>query len=464
MNDVTVKIGANTSELNTGLGKADNAVRQFEQNSTKVTGLAGAFKNVSNAGGMAGKAIQGFQAALGPVMAVIGAFVGMKSLAEAAGQIDDLSQRFGESAETIQRVKYAADQSGTSIETVAKSMNKAELAAVAAASGNEEMNKAFQELGISAEEFAGLSMEERLAKIGEGYDGNTNKAAALAAMVRIMGKNAGELIPLFAQGGDAITEMMNRASVASSDSIGRIAQVEDRFGGMFSTLKTWAFEAIGFVIDLIDKMSIGIASAIAFVSNLGDGIDSAKQAYEDTLNAGLDLAEEQKKQREERNNKISSANIEQIKEETKQETDKKADEDSSKETAKKAEKENSDYDSYFQTIEDAKKDAANKSIEEKRKKDEDKKKADKKKKQSGLENNLDVAQDVLTDLKGRNKANNSDQLRKIGGGFSKANYQNISKESIALQKQIDLQQKTVDEIKKVVEALKSGDSTDGITG
>jgi hypothetical protein len=255
--------------------------------------------------------------------------------------------------------------------------------------------------------------------------------------------------------------MMNSAATASSNSIARIDEVQDRFGGMFDILKVWAFESIGFVLDLIDKMSVGIAAAIAFVSNLSGGIDEAKDAYNDTLEAGLDYLEDQKKGREERKNKISSANIEEIKAEA-------VEEKTAKEDVRKEKTEDAKFDDYFQTIEDAKKDAANRAvdIEEKAAKELEKKK--KKSKISDAENLLDSSEDKLDGLKGslsKREGNKPafDQLRRIGGNLANSNFKDISKENVALQKQIDLQQKAVEELKNVVKALKQTPTTDGIT-
>lgn len=464
MSDVKVKVGADTAELTTGLSKANASVEGFAAKTTVAGRAAGAMKNSVVSAATAGKVAMGsLQAAMGPLLVAFGAFTGLKGLADAAGQINDLSQRFGESAETMQRVQAVADQSGTSIETVAKSMNKAELAAVKAAQGNTEMDEAFQTLGISAEEFMGLPMEDKLAAIASGYDENTNKAAALDAMTKIMGKSATDLIPMFNQGGEAITQMMNDAAVASSDSVGSIDEVQDRFGEMFRTITVWAMDALGGVIWLIDQMSIGIASAIAYVSNLGDGLGAAKQAYDDTMQAGLEMSEKKKADREERKNKSKSSNIAEIRKEAEEEEKAKEDAKAKAKEDKAAEKE---VKSDTKDKEAADKKAVAEKLKAEKEADKAAKDSAKKDKKTSLDlatKDLDGSKDTLESLKKASGGVSSDQLRKIGGGFAKSDYKGISKEQVQMNKQLDLAQKQYDQLKLVVDALKGNTTTDGIT-
>lgn len=458
MSDVKVKVGADTTGLQGGLAAADAKVTAFAGKTTLAGAAVGKLQaGMTTLGAVGSKAMAGLQAAMGPLMVAFGAFMGLKGIADKAGDINDLSQRFGASAESMQRVKSAADQSGTSIETIAKGMNRAEIAAVKAAEGNTELDEAFKKLGLSAETFAGLPMEEKLAAISAGYDENANKAEALAALTDIFGaKIANELIPLFAQGGDAIKEMMDAAKVASSDSIGRIDEVQDRFGEMFNTLTAWAMEGLGFIIDLVDKMSVGIAAAIAFVGNLSGGLDEAKQSYNDTLNAGLDMLEEQKAAREERKNKISAANIEEVRKEADEEQ-------KAKEDAKAAEKADKDKE---KEDEKAKRDAEKANKDAQKKAVTDDKAAASEAKKAAMEiinKEMDSAKDKLANLKSSDTSASVDSLRRIGGGFAKSNYEGLSKSELNFNKQLEAAQKQVDYLKSIADAMKEkNESTEGI--
>jgi len=504
--DVKVKVTADTNQLQTGLNQAEARLDKF---AAKTSVASNAVKKLESgmvtAGAMGSKAMARLQGSMASFMAILGTFAAIKSVADAAGQFSDLSRRFGESAQTIQKVKGAADQSGTSIESVAKAMNKAELAAQAAATGNTEAAEAFIALGTTAADFAGMNMEERMIALADGYDKSANKAEALAAMVQLMGKNAGELVPMFAQGGEAIKEMMD-VYTASTDSVERVDALTDNLGKSFSWLKAVAIDTLGEVSFYIDMMSLGIAAAIAYVSNLGKGFKAAKQAYSDTIEAGLDYFEDQKKNREERKNKISKGNILAQQEETDAEEKKKSkkDESAEKEKEQKSRK-NTDLtielklneaiaegnkkeearlrwvDSYNKARREAKDNGmtevaamdyatraanAKQNIEvnkELKDAEEKKKKTDKDKKKEENETALDKAKDNLAEAKKRSNVIDSDQLRKIGGGFAKSNYTGLSKEEQRLQKQIDLAQKQYDQLKQISDSLKGKDTTDGIT-
>jgi len=186
MSDVQVTVGADSSNLATGLAKAERSVDQFGKSA------ASSFEKMKGA-------------VLG-VTAAFAAFGGLKSLLDNFGRVRDLADRFGESAEGIQRIGYAASQSGSDVETVVKGLQKAGQAAVDAAKGNEAANEAFAALNINAGEFASMSTEDKLAALAEGFSNAKNSTLAYDAVLQLMGKSGGELIPLLSQGADGIKD------------------------------------------------------------------------------------------------------------------------------------------------------------------------------------------------------------------------------------------------------------------
>jgi hypothetical protein len=89
----------------------------------------------------------------------VGVLVGQwRAMSEQFDRVAKLAARFGESAESLQRVSQAASLAGSDIELVARAMT---LANQAAQKGSE----AFSALGISAQEFAGMSLEDRLLEL-----------------------------------------------------------------------------------------------------------------------------------------------------------------------------------------------------------------------------------------------------------------------------------------------------------
>jgi hypothetical protein len=151
------------------------------------------------------------------------------------GRMDDLSKRTGVSAESLQRLEYAAKQNGTSVEALAGGMQKLAVArqkALEDKNGNEA--DAFSKLGISIQEVAALSPEDlffRIADAVKNQNAETNNAADLTT---VLGKSFGELIPMMTEGADGLRAMGAEAErlgivhsgVARYVRIGRLPAVE----------------------------------------------------------------------------------------------------------------------------------------------------------------------------------------------------------------------------------------------
>lgn len=157
---------------------------------------------------------------------------GAKAVIEHFGRIQKLAERFGDSAESVQRVSEAAKQAGMDVEQLAKVMTIATRHAVAAASGNAEMSESFQRMGINAAEFANMPLEEKLLKMNEGFHASASRAMALSDTMNIMGKSGGEAIPLLSMATQELEEKMDSASVASGGVVKTLAELDDRIIAM----------------------------------------------------------------------------------------------------------------------------------------------------------------------------------------------------------------------------------------
>lgn len=200
-----------------------------------------------------------------------GLFGGAALLAGAAkiishfARIKDLADRFGESAESIQKVGYAATQSGTDIEGVAKALTKVTANAVDAARNGGEMAESFARLGINASTFANLPLEEKLLALSAGYDASKNSGEGLADIIKVVGKSGGEMIPLLVQGAAALQAQMDAAKLAGEGVVGVMASLDDRIEDMKTTFMT-AFASI------IAGFTAVTATAVLAIGGIFDAI------------------------------------------------------------------------------------------------------------------------------------------------------------------------------------------------
>lgn len=194
----------------------------------EVSGFAATAKG-QLAGILAGGAL------LGAISQVIDKFARLK----------DIADRFGASAEAIQRVGYVAEQSGMDLESMAKAMTLVTKNAADAAINGGDMAKAFEVLGINASEFANLQMDEQLLKLNEGYNASSKGALELGAVMKIMGKSGGEAIPTLTQSTEDFTKSMAAANVVSNEQVANIAAIDDAIADFTNDLYAIGGKLVG---------------------------------------------------------------------------------------------------------------------------------------------------------------------------------------------------------------------------
>lgn len=174
---------------------------------------------------------------VGAVTALAGGLTKMATdAADAAGDLDDMAQRTGMTAEAFQQYAYAAKLSGMETETLEKAMIKSQTAFAEAKSGSETMSAAYQALGLDINNI-GTSSEafdlviERLAGMED--ETQRNKIAN-----DIFGKSYADLSPLLNSGAEGINALKQEAvdlgGVMSNEAVAAGAQ----FGDSLDAVKT----------------------------------------------------------------------------------------------------------------------------------------------------------------------------------------------------------------------------------
>lgn len=177
------------------LASADAALRQAEAFKA-AEDRAAAFRSVGVAVGAAAAA-----AAAGLVAMAKGAI-------DAADNLRDASQKTGIAAVDLGGIGYAAEQAGSSLESIVPALGKFNKSIAAAASGNKEAIAPFKAIGVAVLDSAGKAkkadalLAEFADRFREYEDGPEKAALAVAAF----GKAGAELIPLLNDGGVKLKE------------------------------------------------------------------------------------------------------------------------------------------------------------------------------------------------------------------------------------------------------------------
>jgi len=196
--------------------------------------------------------------------------------AEYADKFDKASLRTGIEVENLQRLEYAAGQSGVSLESVEKSAKKLNDRMGELSEGNEKTKDMFDKLGVSVYNADGTMrssndvFDDTLMKLAE--MGDTAEATALGT--DLFGKAYVDMKPLLASGADGIQELKDRADelgiVMSGDAVSAgvkfgdtVADIKSSLGGLKNTVGAAVTPILQQFADLIIENMPMIHSMIA---------------------------------------------------------------------------------------------------------------------------------------------------------------------------------------------------------
>lgn len=176
---------------------------------------------------------------------------GIKNLLDEMGRIDDLAKRFGTSAESIQKVGFAAQLAGSDLEGVAKALTVVTKNANNAATNGGSMADSFAAIGIDAGKFVNMPIEEKLVALSEAFKSGKGSGQNLAMMMDVLGKSGAELIPLLSEGPEKLLKTLEETAVVSTKTVEKLALFGDKIDEMkqkfqvFSADLLMIFEMIG---------------------------------------------------------------------------------------------------------------------------------------------------------------------------------------------------------------------------
>jgi hypothetical protein len=225
MADLKVKVGIDKSGFTTGLASMENSVKGF---GTKVGGiLAGAFAF--------DKIIQGFSTAI-----------------EKGDQLQDLANRFGIAASSLQEIGNAASLSGAGLGDVASAMNKLAKNAGEAVGGNDALAEAFAKIGLSVADLNVMSPQDLFMALSRAVASGSLGMQDFAVAMQLAGKGAGSLMETLRMGPEAIAANGQAMGVFSNETIAQLSAASDALKA-FQNVVTIVFgTAVSKIMDAVE--------------------------------------------------------------------------------------------------------------------------------------------------------------------------------------------------------------------
>ena len=208
-----------------------------EKGKKSSTSLKESFGSIVKNATQVGTAVVGATTAI-----TTGTMAFVTNVADTAGDLDDIRQRVGMTAEEFQKYAYVAKMSGVESSTLEKAMVKQQKAFADAKEGSTAMIEAYERLGININEIgtAGESFDLVIKALADMEDETTRNAIAND----IFGKSYADLTTIFLQGSEGIDSFKQ--------------EVED-LGGVISDEAVEAGANLG---DQLDRIKTAIGGAV----------------------------------------------------------------------------------------------------------------------------------------------------------------------------------------------------------
>jgi len=140
-----------------------------------------------------------------------GAAAAVFRFAAAGDKLEKMSQRTGVSAEALSQLGFAAEQSGSDLDTLGASLFRMQRRVANFTTGGGPAKRALEELGFAADSFAGLSTEQTFGRVVDALQEVSDPALRAQYAFEVFGDQAKALMPLLNSGTEGIAALRTEA-------------------------------------------------------------------------------------------------------------------------------------------------------------------------------------------------------------------------------------------------------------
>lgn len=252
--DIAISVGADIGPLVTDLARGQAAVSRF-----------GSSAQASATGGMRAFAVAAGAIAGAATAAGLGLLALTRRSMENIDAVSKSARMLGIHTASLQAMAQVANEAGVETDGLVKAMVKMQNNIDGLSQGTAAQVAAFERLGLSAKELAGLKADEQFAMIGEAINAIEDPSARTAAALDIFGKAGAELITMFEGYRGAVADaakFQRDFNIAVSDVDGKQIEAANDAVGRLQV----AFTGLGNALAV--KFAPGIAAAAVALADL----------------------------------------------------------------------------------------------------------------------------------------------------------------------------------------------------
>ena len=264
--DLVARLSVDSTPFKRGLGSAKGALKSF----------AGGVGTIIKGGVVAG---------LG--LATVAVFKLKQQMSELDG-IAKLSARTGFDPKTIAGFGFAVEQSGGSVESANKALDKFTKNMGEAMNGSGPAKDAIAEMGLSLEDIIKQTPEQQLLTLSQAISELPTEAQRAAAAIDLFGKGGQEMVGVFANGEQGIKDFMDEADGLglgfSKEELANVEAANDAMNRMSRAVGAVASAVTVKVAPALESMFTGISDAAASMGGFGAMADSVFSFIGDSWN------------------------------------------------------------------------------------------------------------------------------------------------------------------------------------
>ena len=205
----------------------------------------------------------------------------VKSSLNATDSLSKTASKLGTTTESLSKLRYAADLTGVSTQTMDMAMQRFTRRTAEAAKGTGEAKGAIKELGLNAKELVDMPLEERMLLLSDAFSKQTNESDKLrlafklfdsegAALVNTLGAGSGALRDMFNEAESLGLVMSQQAASGVEDTVDSITKLKGLMDGFISQTVAAFAPAVKAMTDELVKF--GLTAADGNVANVGQVI------------------------------------------------------------------------------------------------------------------------------------------------------------------------------------------------
>lgn len=254
-----VEFGFNAAPVFSGVDRMEAKLSRLNSSVSRLTGV--------NLSGML------------PAASAIATVGSLRSIMVSMDDLVDASLRLNETTEAVQRVGHASRiLASVDVDGVSKAFLRLERSL--GELDNKQAADSLADLGLTADELIAMPLEQKMLAFADAFTAARDRGTGYADLMDLLGRQAGELIPLFESGRGVIEEMFAGAPVVMDATVQRLAAANDQLDTWFTTLKVGATESIGTALSLastLKDIGSGLFSGLS-LSEVSDQLQAKQQA------------------------------------------------------------------------------------------------------------------------------------------------------------------------------------------